>query len=154
MIIIWKIFISDLRFERVESQLTGSVVPQAAQQQLIVPSKWEPISGHSCIQLIERNVNFYLFFCFSSCLSWHSTLKVTLPATWSRLEDRLTLAFNHIQNFIVILCRLQIQAESKSFYRVMLSRSFIHKTRDKVETQITWRSFNWHIKNVFYSLES
>lgn len=42
-------------------------------QQLIMTPKWEPISGHSCIQLIERNVNFFLLF-LSCSLSLSSTL--------------------------------------------------------------------------------
>lgn len=48
-------------------------------QQLIMTPKWEPISGHSCIQLIERNVNFFLLFlsCSLSLIhSWQSTSRI------------------------------------------------------------------------------
>lgn len=89
-------------------------------EQLIMTSKWEPISGHSCcIQLIERNVNFSFSLRLDIQLWIHFWFLAYNFIIIRRLNEDRRLgrgAFNHIQNFIVILCRISMYMSKRTGY--------------------------------------
>lgn len=123
----------------------------ALQRQLIMTPKWEPISGHSCIQLIERNVNFSLLFPMPSArltFNFEFTFLITsfhsLARSWNedrRLWRKRSIIFKILLWFCVVYrytCRIERSFSWSNYAFVCWPFRVWKSAVDDEEV------FNWH----------